>query len=259
MFSEVSSSLKRKDRSLETKEQIKNKRIKSPQYIQKKNEKKNEKRKTIRHQNKMKKKELETNTNRYQKEKHNKNRKKNEKKNQRKRKRGVKYRERHRNHMFEVRNSENHIENYEYLIKDYELSIREGSFHICDSCGGIFFAKSIFVHALDRFDPEIVNKLSKFNDNRIQLCKTCDRSIKRGSIPKLSLSNGLEFPPIPPELEGLSELEGRLISPRIPFMQIRELGVDKQNGIKGNVVNFPINIDNTVKLLPRNFDKTETI
>ena len=262
-----SSSLKRKGKNLETKEQIEKKRDKSPQYIERKNQKKNEKRKIKRYQNKNMKKELETNTKRYQKKK---NQNKNQKKNQRKRMRGVEYQKRHRNHMFEVRNYENYrsrmveeyhefSRKYQNLIYDYELSIWEGPIHTCGSCGGIFFAKSIRVHRIDEIKPEIVNELSKLDNNHIQLCDTCGRSVKRGAIPKLCLTNGLEFPPIPPELKDLSELEERLISPRIPFMQIRELGVDKQYGIKGNVVNVPIDIDNTVKLLPRNFDKTETI
>ncbi len=49
------------------------------------------------------------------------------------------------------------------------------------------------------------------------------------------MDNGLHLPEIPEELKDLTETEERL-----PFMQIKELKhVDKQYGLKGNIVNVP--------------------
>lgn len=42
-------------------------------------------------------------------------------------------------------------------------------------------------------------------------------------------------------------------------MQIRTLGYDKQCGIKGQIVNVPLDVDSTAKILPRNLDDTHTI
>lgn len=70
-------------------------------------------------------------------------------------------------------------------------------------------------------------------------------------IPSLSLSNGLDFPIVPECLKILTRLEERLCSPRIPFMQIRNLGIDHQKGLKGQIVNVPISVDTTVTELPR--------
>ncbi len=78
-------------------------------------------------------------------------------------------------------------------------------------------------------------------------------------MPKLCATNGFVFPPIPEELRGLTDLEERLIAARIPFMQIRPLGIDKQYGLKGSVVNIPNDVDKTVNLLPRNFEDSGTI
>ena len=65
------------------------------------------------------------------------------------------------------------------------------------------------------------------------------------------------FPERPKELE-LYPLEERLVSLRIPFMQIRQLPRGGQLSIKGNV-NVPIDIQPTINSLPRTFDKSGTI
>lgn len=78
-------------------------------------------------------------------------------------------------------------------------------------------------------------------------------------VPPCSISNGFCFPAIRNELQGLTKLEERLISPRIPFMQIKELPRGGQLAMHGNVVNVPADVNKTVKLLPRNMDASETI
>ena len=93
----------------------------------------------------------------------------------------------------------------------------------------------------------------------IKLCVTCRRDIMSNKIPNLCLSNGLAFYEIPDCLKILTELEERLISPRIPFMVIRSLGYSKQFGLKGNLVNVPMNVDTNVSILPRTFSDTRTI
>ena len=120
-------------------------------------------------------------------------------------------------------------------------------------------------------NDQCTNKLQKIHDQflntvkiildisenqNITLCSTCARAIKLGSIPKLALSNGFEFPKIPDELKDLTTLEERMVSARLPFMQIRSLGVDRQCGLYGNVVNIFNPVDEAVHVLPRSFDST---
>ena len=57
----------------------------------------------------------------------------------------------------------------------------------------------------------------------------------------------------------MSPLEERLISPRIPFMQIRELPRGGQLSIHGNVVNVPSDVNSTVQCLPRPITESQTI
>ncbi|GIX70291.1 ATP-dependent DNA helicase [Caerostris darwini] len=51
----------------------------------------------------------------------------------------------------------------------------------------------------------------------------------------------------------------RLVALRIPFMQIRQLGRDRQYGIKGSVTNVPNDLHKSVDCLPRNVNDSATI
>jgi PIF1-like helicase/Helitron helicase-like domain at N-terminus/UvrD-like helicase C-terminal domain len=152
------------------------------------------------------------------------------------------------------------------LVREYELNIRYGPTHVCNSCGGLWFRSSIATFGLQdlvvKVGHELVGKAIHLDacQQRITLCMTCRRDLLNGLIPRLCLYNGLEFPEIPEELCGLTQLEERLVSPRIPFMQIRPLSyVDKQYGLKGSVVNVMVNVDSSVSILPRSFDETHTV
>ena len=68
----------------------------------------------------------------------------------------------------------------------------------------------------------------------------------------------MKWPDKPLELD-LHQLEERLISLRIPFMQIRELPRGRQYSLKGNVINAPVDIQPTVSCLPRPMDENFTI
>ena len=69
----------------------------------------------------------------------------------------------------------------------------------------------------------------------------------------------MTFPEKPDVLKDLTPLEGRLISPRIPFMQIRELPTGGQLTIHGNVINVPADVNSTVSVLPRPIKESQTI
>lgn len=79
--------------------------------------------------------------------------------------------------------------------------------------------------------------------------------MNKGKIPQLSTYNGFKFPTIPSHLPKLNLIEQRLISPRIPFMQIRRLRhMNGQYGIYGQIINVPVEVNTMVKQLPRNID-----
>lgn len=110
----------------------------------------------------------------------------------------------------------------------------------------------------------------------LQACLTCHTSLKQGKVPTLAVSNGFRYPNYPtnPSLPPLDPIAERLISPRLPFMQIRRLRfaagkysilfylellsnlkcVSGNYGIIGQVINVPVDVDKMVKELPRQLD-----
>jgi len=95
-------------------------------------------------------------------------------------------------------------------------------------------------------------------DNSEWICTTCHSNLKKGKLPGCSKANKTSFPE-KPELLNLTLLEERLISPRIPFMQIRELPRGGQLSIHGNIVNVPSDVNSTVHSLPRPIYESQTI
>ncbi|XP_059142987.1 uncharacterized protein LOC131930491 [Physella acuta] len=78
----------------------------------------------------------------------------------------------------------------------------------------------------------------------------------------MATSNGLKFVDIPECIKRLTVLEERMVSPYINFMQLRPLkayAINPQIGMKGSVVNIPIEIDDMVQVLPRAFDNLATV
>ena len=69
----------------------------------------------------------------------------------------------------------------------------------------------------------------------------------------------MTFPEKPDILKDLTAVEERLILPRIPFMQVRQLPRGGQLSIHGNVVIVPADVNSTVSILPRPINESQTI
>ena len=176
------------------------------------------------------------------------------------------YQEKKKARQHTKKNAKKHAKRTTYSNKvvDYERILKNGHDRICVCCGQLFVEIGIVVNqqqcimAIEK-DPQLVIVKQVEWINELQLCFTCSTSVAKGKVPKLCLANGLDFPQIPEELQGLSQLEHRLVSARIPFMQLRELRPTTQLGIRGNIVNVPIDIEQSVNILPREFYRTSTI
>ncbi|KAK3909841.1 ATP-dependent DNA helicase [Frankliniella fusca] len=136
---------------------------------------------------------------------------------------------------------------------------------ICTCCAQLFFKKSTVSELSLKIDhtlsiTDVCTYRQHLGENESgNVCSTCANHIKKGKVPHFAATNGLVFDPLPQELTGLTTLEERLVSARIPFMQIRELGYQKQLGLKGNCVNVPIDINKTVTCLPRMDSEDDTL
>ena len=177
---------------------------------------------------------------------------------------GFKEAERRKNALRMINSRIKYRDNFDDMKSDYELKIKEGPTHICSCCGGLWFDYSIKKCTVEmllekEFEAEFIEKICYLKYPIIKFCVTCKKDMMSNKVPNLSLPNGLAFYDVPHCLKILTELEERLASPRIPFMVIRSLGSCRQFGLKGNLVNVPMNVDTNVSVLTRSFSHTHTI
>jgi len=128
---------------------------------------------------------------------------------------------------------------------------------ICDVCDRVWFQND-----LQAVPSGCVTLLAtEFTDENVKkfkVCGNCYRTLtdkNRAKIATLSRSNGFAYIEYLKHLPPLDCISERLVSPRIPFMQIRHLKrVGGSKAILGQVINVPVDIDTMVKLLPRQLD-----
>ena len=96
-------------------------------------------------------------------------------------------------------------------------------------------------------------------DGKEWVCRTCDRTLKRGNMPLQAKANGLQLCPVPPELSSLNALGLRLICLRVAFMKMVALPSGKQRSIHGPAVNVPSKVDTICEVLPRLTSQTEMV
>ncbi|XP_069136358.1 uncharacterized protein [Argopecten irradians] len=151
-------------------------------------------------------------------------------------------------------------ESIEQCIEKFHKRAAEGPLFVCTCCHQTWFPRSVVKLSNTNISEQSKTYCTglKSQNEEEWLCRTCLVSLKEEKIPRLSRKNGMIWP-IKPDVLQLHPLEERLISQRIPFMQIRELPRGGQLSAKGNVVNVPVDIQPTVNALPRQIDEHVTI
>lgn len=123
--------------------------------------------------------------------------------------------------------------------------------HRCFCCDRMWFSNGIT--NLESVDESVQKCFEYISIDGYMVCHTCKKSLLQKIIPLLARINGY-CSSKKPDLPVLNKVEERLISLLLPFSEIRKLGRDGQLGIKGNIINVPIDVDQTVCSLPRNID-----
>ena len=150
-------------------------------------------------------------------------------------------------------------------IELFHQNISVGPEYICTCCDQLWYRSSV-----TKCNPSLYQSCSseildlcltglKSIDDTEWICGTCHSNLKVGKFPTCAKANKMTFPKKPDVLKDLTPLKERLISPRIPFMQVRELPSGGQLSIHGNVVNVPADVNSTVNVLPRLINESQTI
>ncbi|XP_047522181.1 uncharacterized protein LOC125061088 isoform X2 [Pieris napi] len=137
---------------------------------------------------------------------------------------------------------------------DFYKDFTSNSFgHSCIICDRLWWKRDLKM-STSKHENILKTILQNYTPGEIvQVCSTCYTSLEKGKIPLMSTYNGFSYPKIPSHLPTLNLIEQRLISPTIPFTQIRRLRhVNGQNDIYGQVINVPVEFNTMVKQLPRN-------
>ena len=143
-------------------------------------------------------------------------------------------------------------------IKTFHEKIQYGCIFVCSVCHQTNFEEHVIpVKRLCSSTHQVLLH-DCLTDSAEYICLTCKKSIYRGQVPKLSIKNKCGFPIQPPELI-LFPLEERLISPIIPFMNVRECPVGGQKAIHGSICHVPVDVAPTVNSLPHALEENDTI
>ncbi|XP_040068216.1 uncharacterized protein LOC120841390, partial [Ixodes scapularis] len=144
--------------------------------------------------------------------------------------------------------------------KIFQRLFRDNPFgSVCSVCDRLWFQNDL-QPLPDRCHETLEQSFPNSDLTQFKLCSTCIQSVHKCHIPHLSSSNGYVYPPKPAHLPQLNAVSERLISPRIPFMQLRRLmhGAG-QHGIKGPVVNVCVDVDDMVTMLPRAIEQDRAL
>ena len=149
------------------------------------------------------------------------------------------------------------------LITEYLEKRSEGPDKVCCCCAQLFFKNSIIdEHNLSlkfRLKHKEVCRYRPSNTSYNGLCTTCKSHLDQNNIPPFAAINGLIFEPLPDVLSDLNSLEQRFVSAIQVFMQIRELGYQKQYGLKGHCINVPCDVNKMITKLPRMNTDDDTV
>ena len=136
------------------------------------------------------------------------------------------------------------------------MLMSRGPEYICSCCNQLWYKHSV-ITAEKLSNPAGEYLLTKTSVDGIEwICQSCDRHMKKEKIPPYAAKNGMSLP-AKPNFFYLNELECRMLAPRLAFQKLLPSPRGNQFKVKGNVVNVPANVNNTVNMLLRLQKKVE--
>ena len=146
-------------------------------------------------------------------------------------------------------------------IRKFHANVSRGPEYICSCCDQLWYKHSVITAEKLRLSNPTAEKylLTKTSVDGIEwICQSCYKHLKKDKIPPCAAKNGMSFP-AKPDFFDLNELECRMLAPRLAFQKLLQAPRGNQFKIKGNVVNVPADVNNTVNMLPRLPQESGTI
>ena len=97
---------------------------------------------------------------------------------------------------------------------------------------------------------EVVNLSVDDIVGQLWFCNKCKKSLQQKKIPVASEFNSMKVAKVPSALRELNTLEERLISKATVFMKMVILLRGGRRAVRGQVINFPSDVDGIVSRLP---------
>ena len=91
----------------------------------------------------------------------------------------------------------------------------------------------------------------KSYDDIYCVCTTCDKALRKNSVPCQSVGNRLNFVELPKLFQYIRRLERLLLSRRILFKKVTVMPKGKSLNVKGSICNIPVSeVNVSCNLLP---------
>ena len=136
-------------------------------------------------------------------------------------------------------------------IRKFHAVVSKGPLYICSCCDQLWYKHSVVADEKLRLSNPNAGKylLRKTSVDDIEwICQSCNNHLKKNKIPPCAAKNGMSFT-VKPDFFYLNELECRLVAPRLAFQKLMHAPRGNQLKIKGNIVNIPADVNNTVMVM----------
>ena len=138
------------------------------------------------------------------------------------------------------------------LVK-FRKAILEAPSNKCFSCKKLHYDRLGGTIAWDEAGKmlEVVNLSVDDSVGQLWFCNKCKKSLQQKKVPAASHFNNMKVAKVPSALRELNTLEERLIAKATVFMKMVILPRGGQRAVRGQVINFPSDVDGIVSHLPR--------
>ena len=138
-------------------------------------------------------------------------------------------------------------------IVKFRKAILEAPCNKCFSCKKLHYDRLGGTIAWDEAGKmlEVVNLSVDDSVGQLWFCNKCKKSLQQKKVPAASHFNNMKVAKVPSALRELNTLEERLIAKATVFMKMVILPRGGQRAVRGQVINFPSDVDGIVSHLPR--------